>query len=221
MDMSRLVIYIDSLDMMRLGELLGKFCLLMAALVILGLSVVKVRAQGTEIELGFSQAVEIEGEVLSEEVEQEEVMVEPVNYYLPYPGVLPDHPLYFLKMLRDRVREWTLFDPARKAEYYSLLADKRLGAGRILVEGGKEELGVETYWKSARYLQKSVELTEQLKAEGREMGDLANKLEQASQKHLEVLERSAAEKSSIRGQIEEIKKVVELGREKILQVLGR
>jgi hypothetical protein len=26
-----------------------------------------------------------------------------VAYQLPYPGILPDHPLYFLKALRDRL----------------------------------------------------------------------------------------------------------------------
>ena len=38
-----------------------------------------------------------------------------IEYYLPYPGVLPDSPLYKLKMVRDRVKLWITRDATRNA----------------------------------------------------------------------------------------------------------
>ena len=53
----------------------------------------------------------------------------PINYPLAYPGILPDNPLYPLKMLRDRIVFFLINDPFKKAEFNLLQADKRLGAG--------------------------------------------------------------------------------------------
>ena len=64
-----------------------------------------------------------------------------IDYALPYPGILPGHPLYSVKMLRDRVMGWFITDPLKKAEFYLLLADKRINAGQFLVNYGKQQLG--------------------------------------------------------------------------------
>src|SRR3989337_1880549 len=63
-----------------------------------------------------------------------------IDYYLPYPGLLPDHPLYWLKMVRDRVRLWLAFNQVKKAELLLLYADKRLGASKAVAEGNKVAL---------------------------------------------------------------------------------
>lgn len=56
------------------------------------------------------------------------------DYQLPYPGILPNHPLYTIKMFRDRALEVFTREPTRKAQLYLLFADKRIFAAQILSE---------------------------------------------------------------------------------------
>ena len=60
-----------------------------------------------------------------------------IDYTLPYPGILPDNPLYFLKDLRDKIIEFLISDPVNKAEFYILQADKKLNMGITLSGMGK------------------------------------------------------------------------------------
>src|SRR3990172_12527926 len=95
------------------------------------------------------------------------VLVQKVEYYLPYPGVLPDSPLYKVKALRDRMVLWVTRGEKAKAEKELLYADKRINAAMFLVEGGKEALGVTTATKAEKYLEsatnRTVKLAEQEK----------------------------------------------------------
>ena len=43
------------------------------------------------------------------------IPVQRVDYELPYPGLLPDSPLYFLKISRDRLIEFMIGDPIKKS----------------------------------------------------------------------------------------------------------
>ncbi len=155
-------------------------------LAVLGVSVKEVRGEQITIR---------EGEVIMEEEatesgemglvikEEKEQSAERVDYYLPYPGILPDHPMYWLKMIRDRVQLWLVTDSEMKAEKLLLCADKRLGAGFQLVEGSKVSLGVTTLTKAEKYLEQAVLLSESI--EGAE--ELREKLGKATRKHREVL----------------------------------
>jgi len=109
-----------------------------------------------------------------------------VDYYLSYPGILPDHPLYWLKMIRDRVQLWLTTKPLAKAEKLLLYADKRLGAGWALIEGNKVELGVTTLTKGEKYLERAMIETTRFEEGGDEMR-FKEKLGKAVMKHEEVL----------------------------------
>lgn len=79
-------------------------------------------------------------------------------YELPYPGLLPDHPLYFLKMIRDRFISFSIQDPIKKAEFDILQADKRLNAGiYLLLTPGKVDLARSTISKGQNYYQDAIE----------------------------------------------------------------
>ncbi len=119
----------------------------------------------------------------------------PVDYHLVYPGILPDHLLYPLKMIRDRAWFFFTTDPVRKAELCLLFADKRLGAAQALIEGGKADLGVSTLTKGEKYLEQTVGYLEKAKKEGKKTADLTQKLEKAMAKHLEVLGQLSAKVS--------------------------
>ena len=109
------------------------------------------------------------------------VLAQSVDYYLPYPGILPDHPLYWLKMVRDRVGLLLTTGETVKAEKLLLYADKRLGAAWALVESNKVPLGVSTLTKAEKYLEQAVNSN----------GDAVfkAKLAKAVLKHEEVISR--------------------------------
>lgn len=110
-----------------------------------------------------------------------------VNYYLPYPGILPDSPLYKLKMVRDRIWLWLTPEPIGKAEKLLLYADKRVGAGKALIEGGQVPLGISTILKGEKYLERAILETEKAQKQGLKVNGLIEKVEKASLGHEEIL----------------------------------
>ena len=82
-------------------------------------------------------------------VVNQEVTVK-VEYYLPYPGILPDNPMYKLKAVRDRVSLWLSGGGEARIRRELLYADKRIGAAKALVDGGKVSLGVSTATKAEK-----------------------------------------------------------------------
>ena len=119
-------------------------------------------------------------------VATESIQKQEINYFLPYPGILPDHFLYPVKMVRDRIQLWLTTNPLKKAELMLLFADKRLGAGKALIEGNKIDLGISTLTKGEKYLQRAV-FQETLAREKEETRVLLEKLSLAALKHEEVL----------------------------------
>lgn len=75
-----------------------------------------------------------------------------VNYELPYPGILPDNPFYFIKVVRDTIVKALINDPYKKAQFSLLTSQKRMYAGELLVKKGKTQLAFDTIEKSNNYL---------------------------------------------------------------------
>ena len=155
-------------------KLLRLMAVVMAVL-ILGVSMVRAREETVSVsEPGVGMGV-------SEMIEEGEVM-----YELPYPGLLPGHYLYPLKMMRDRVVEWLTFDRGKKIELMVLYADKRMAAAKVLLERGEEDLGVETGLKAMMYQERAISMIEEIKAEGENVGVWANSLERGTAKYRET-----------------------------------
>lgn len=111
-----------------------------------------------------------------------------LEYLLPYPGILPDHPLYFLKQIRDGIMDRLIVDPLRKAEFHVLQADKRLAMGKLLKEQGKGSLAESTISKGEKYMERSVSGLGAFKSTGRPVpASLIDKLERATEEHAQVL----------------------------------
>ncbi len=109
------------------------------------------------------------------------------DYLLVYPGILPDSPLYQLKMVRDRIWSWLTTGTIEKANLFLLYADKRVGAGKVLIEGNKVSLGLSTLLKGEKYVEKAINEAEKAKKEGKDAGALAGKIRKALVKYEEVL----------------------------------
>lgn len=134
----------------------------------------------------LAQSNEPLGEVMQQEVENGAREEERVDYYLPYPGILPDHPLYFLKMVRDRLVLLMTRDPVQRTEKLLLYADKRIGAARVLWEGNQIDLAVTTATKAEKYMEQVVGSLEQL-VDTDELAGLTERVDRALRKHEELL----------------------------------
>ena len=120
-------------------------------------------------------------------LEATEAAQESVDYFLAYPGILPDHLLYPIKMIRDRIWLFLTTDPLKKAELFLLFADKRLGAGKALIEKDKIDLGVKTITKAEKYLERAVQQERKAREKGKETTVFLERLSRATLKHEEIL----------------------------------
>jgi len=163
------------------------------SLSLVAVSAIKVSQTQAQVQIGVVSPEdhplgEETGEVAAE-AEVEEAKKEEVDYYLAYPGILPDHPLYWLKMIRDRVFLSLCRDPVAKTEKLLLYADKRLGAAKVLIEGNKVQLGVTTATKGEKYLERTVDQLMELKKAGQAKPELVDRVEKAALKHQQVLKQ--------------------------------
>lgn len=110
-----------------------------------------------------------------------------IDYYMPYPGILPDHPLYKIKMVRDQLWLSLTSDPVKKAELLLLFADKRIGAGEVLIKGNKVSLGISTLIKGEKYLERAMAEVDKAKRKGIKVENISAKLKNAPLKYEEVL----------------------------------
>lgn len=114
---------------------------------------------------------------------------EKIEYNLPYPGILPDHPFFFLKEIRDTFLEFTTRDMLKKAELYLLLSDKRIAMSTILARSGKDKQALNAVIQSEEYFSKIPSLVENSKKQGvSASADFIQQLKLSNDKHREVEE---------------------------------
>ena len=120
-----------------------------------------------------------------------EIIPQRVNYELPYPGMLPDNPLYVLKAIRDGIVKFLINDPLKKAQFSLLVAEKRMFAGKLLIEKGEDELAITTISKSNNYLEEALSAIGDVKKQNPKSPDVKLFLQQfksATLKHHEIAE---------------------------------
>ncbi|MEK7551360.1 MAG: DUF5667 domain-containing protein [Patescibacteria group bacterium] len=114
-------------------------------------------------------------------------VMETIQYEIPYPGLLPDNPLYYLKVIRDNILKFLISDPLKKTEFSLLQADKRLGGAKLLLDKGKAELSITTLSKSGNYFEDAISNVQKAKKEGEDVNAILDQLLKASQKHQEII----------------------------------
>lgn len=143
------------------------------------------------------------------------VFAQKIEYVLPYPGILPDHPLYTLKLVRDRILDFLIVDPLRKAEFSVLQADKRLGMGVALVEKGNAALAEVTLSKGEKYLARAAGSLTSVASSGKEVpAYLLDRVIKAAVKHEEILMKlttrfTGKELDGLKSSMELLKKTIE------------
>lgn len=134
---------------------------------------------------------------------------EKIAYTLPYPGITPDHPLYFLKALRDRGVEFITRDPIKRAQLYLLYSDKRFAMADAVSEKGKIKLAITTLSKAEKYFLKIMVIVQNEKKNGRTLpADLKQSLMLSNQKHAEVL--AIYLRDFPQGELEPLKEVIKI-----------
>lgn len=73
------------------------------------------------------------------------------SYQFLWPGILPDHPLYKMKVLRNKIISKIIYGPIKRIEFDLLMADKTLYASRLLFDKGKLNLAKEAALKGENY----------------------------------------------------------------------
>lgn len=140
-----------------------------------------------------------------------------VDYTLPYPGLLPDHPFYFLKTTRDALVGFFISDPLKKADFNLLQADKRLNTGIYLIAKGKEkeQMAITAISKGENYFEKSIEEIIKAEKQGTEINDLLGKMLLSSKKHQEILielksKVSKDAKAGIENELKRVQKIEQM-----------
>lgn len=175
---------------MKIKNIIIVLSSLMFSLTLIFVSAFQVCRSQVQAQIGVDQLEESVEPTESGEEKMEEEKVEvmtdkgEVDYYLPYPGILPDHPLYWLKMVRDKFMLMLARAPESRFERLLLYADKRIGASKALIEGGKTQLGVTTATKGEKYLEQAVD---EFKKIAEQTPELKDRLMRAVSKHEELL----------------------------------
>jgi hypothetical protein len=138
-----------------------------------------------------------------------EVVGQKVVYPLPYPGILADHPLYPLKLIRDTIIVFTTRDNIKKAQLYLHLSDKHMSIAIALAEKGKENDAVQELIRGEEYFSEIPPLLNESKKQGtKPTNDFISKLSQGNLKHKEVI--TDVMKNLNEAKIETINSVLEM-----------
>jgi hypothetical protein len=104
------------------------------------------------------------------------------DYFLAYPGILPGHFLYPLKMVRDRIVLSLTFSQSGKAKRLLLYADKRINSAWMLAQQNQENLAFSTASKSTIYLERSIVEMQKAKLD-------SSIWQQATNKHIQIVNK--------------------------------
>ena len=103
------------------------------------------------------------------------------------PGMLPDHPLYFMKRGAESVGTFFRFGDEAKANRYLELSEKRISEAKALSEKDNEELTEKALERYQDQMNKGLERAEKAKEKGRDMDEVLERVSEATVRHQEVL----------------------------------
>lgn len=136
-----------------------------------------------------------------------------VEYTLPYPGILPTHPLYRLKLIRDWIMERLIVDPLRKTEFYVLQADKYLAMATVYAARNAASDAGSAARTGEVFMAKAYGAAHGAKNSGKIVpGHILDLFDRSTAKHVEILSalwQAAPEstKSAYAGALEAVKNI--------------
>lgn len=111
-----------------------------------------------------------------------------VQYDLSYPGLLPDHPFYVLKQVRDNMMTLLIGKPLDRSAFMLLQSDKQVSTAKLLVDQKKDvNMIKDSCISSQKLFEDAIDDAQSAKQEGFATGDLITQLRMASKKHYEIM----------------------------------
>ena len=135
-----------------------------------------------------------------------------VEYVLPYPGMLPDNPIYKLKTARDRLLIMFISSPANRADKYISLADRLFVEALKVAEKDKVSLAVHTAFKAEHQMTLAVSSIVNIDSP-EQFKEIKEKTLLASQKHRELLAGIADRVKSDNDAANNVEKIVQFSYE--------
>lgn len=140
------------------------------------------------------------------------------DYKLPYPGILPDSPLYLLKLVRDYGVGLLITNPIDKAFYNLHLADKRVASVELLMIRSKLPLSAVTLLHSQENFLTVIDLIEKIPAKEKGYIDLVIKSSVAIKRHAFVVQKLEAR--YISRETEKARQINQKIEERIRKIMG-
>lgn len=140
----------------------------------------------------FGQDNQISGEMTIASPSPVMTITPTPDYVMPYPGLLPDSPLYIFKAIRDKVISIMIGDSLKKAQFDLLQSDKRIGASVILFEKGNKEqqiLAISTVSKGQNYYEDAIQKLEEAKKQGAGVENTVTLMKRASIQYVYQLKK--------------------------------
>ena len=108
---------------------------------------------------------------------------------VPYMGnVLPDSPLWGLKVLRDKIWFGVTTSHLRKAQLALLFSDKRILMTKVLFEKGKPDIALSTFLEGEKYLVTAVNEEKNARSQGVNTDDFLMKLASSAAQHKVIMD---------------------------------
>lgn len=111
-----------------------------------------------------------------------------IAYQLPYPGMLPGNPLYFLKTIRDDLTAFFISKPLDKAKFELMQSDKNVEASYLLVsQHNNTQASLQTFSQSQDDFEQAIIQTANAKKQGYNTKEIISQLVESNQKHAQIL----------------------------------
>lgn len=109
------------------------------------------------------------------------------DYVLPYPGFMPGHKLYKTHQVWEKFKEYWHFGNLSKYKYYLKTSDKYLVEAKTLFEYNQYHLATQSLAKSDDYFNKAALSLYDAKKEPKDLSKKIEELNDAKDKHIEIL----------------------------------
>ncbi len=105
------------------------------------------------------------------------------------PGLLPDHPLYFLKSLSENVGTFFTFGEINRANRQMMLAEKRLAEAQALMAQGETELAEKIMNRYQKRFAHALAFAQRAQEAGQNTNKVMAKIAENTLRHQAVLSR--------------------------------
>lgn len=150
------------------------------------------------------------------------------------PGLLPNHPLYFLKTWSENIQTFFTFGQVNRANRHLALAEKRLAEAKSLMAQGETELAQKIMNRYQEQFAHAFTFAQQAKEKGQNSDEIMAKIAENTLRHQAVLTRvyeqvpeeakpaiERAMENSLRGHEQALENISQERSDKVNQTLER